>query len=135
MDLGEITIFSGLNSFFQDHYDRKETLYKLMKKLEDLNKKMEDGTAQLKQIVDSGELQKGLTDASEELSNVLKSGAVQTGLKNSAENSKLGSINKFASICLGFSDEQEISINEINEIIFGEYINKIINKLNIICII
>ena len=39
MDLGEITIFSGLNSFFQDHYDRKETLHKLMKKLEDLNKK------------------------------------------------------------------------------------------------
>jgi len=36
--------------------------------------------------------------------------------KNSAENSKLGSINKFASICLVFSDEQEISINEINEI-------------------
>ena len=39
MDLGEITVFSGLNSFFQDHYDRKETLHKLMKKLEDLNKK------------------------------------------------------------------------------------------------
>ena len=56
--------------------------------VEDLNKKMEDGTAQLKQIVDSGELQKGLTDASEELSNVLKSGAVQTGLKNTVENSQ-----------------------------------------------
>ena len=49
---------------------------------------MEDGTAQLKQIVDSGELQKGLTNASEELSNVLKSGAVQTGLKNTVENSQ-----------------------------------------------
>ena len=52
-----------------------------------------------------------------------------------SENSKLGSINKFASICLRFSDEQEISINEINEIIFGEFITKIINKLNIICIV
>ena len=62
---------------------KKNLLY-----LEDLNKKMEDGTAQLKQIVDSGELQKGLTDASEELSNVLKSGAVQTGLKNTVENSQ-----------------------------------------------
>ena len=49
---------------------------------------MEEGTAQLKQIVDSGELQKGLTNASEELSNVLKSGAVQTGLKNTVENSQ-----------------------------------------------
>ena len=39
MDIGEITMFSGLNSFFQYHYDRKETLQKLMKKLEDLNKK------------------------------------------------------------------------------------------------
>ena len=39
MDIGEITMFSGLNSYFQDHYDRKETLHKLMKKLEDLNKK------------------------------------------------------------------------------------------------
>ena len=56
--------------------------------VEDLNKKMEEGTAQLKQIVDSGELQKGLTNASEELSNVLKSGAVQTGLKNTVENSQ-----------------------------------------------
>ena len=37
MDLGEITIFSGLNSFFQDHYDRKETLLKLMQKLEHLD--------------------------------------------------------------------------------------------------
>ena len=39
MDLGEITIFSGLNSFFQDHYDRKETLFKLMQKLEHLDEK------------------------------------------------------------------------------------------------
>ena len=39
MDLGEITIFSGLNSFFQDHYDRNETLLKLMQKLEHLDKK------------------------------------------------------------------------------------------------
>ena len=39
MDLGEITIFSGLNSFFQDHYDRNETLLKLMQKLEHLDEK------------------------------------------------------------------------------------------------
>ena len=29
--------------------------------VEDLNKKMEEGTAQLKQLVDSGQLQQGLT--------------------------------------------------------------------------
>ncbi len=39
LDLGEITIFSGLNSFFQDHYDRKETLLKLMQKLEQIDEK------------------------------------------------------------------------------------------------
>ena len=39
MDLGQITTFSGLNSFFQDHYDRKETLLKLMQKLEHLDEK------------------------------------------------------------------------------------------------
>ena len=39
MDLGDITIFSGLNSFFQDHYDKEEILHKLMKKLEDLDEK------------------------------------------------------------------------------------------------
>ena len=36
MDLGEITVFSGLNSFFQDHYNKEETLPKLMQKLEAL---------------------------------------------------------------------------------------------------
>ena len=39
LDLGEITMFSGLNSFFQDHYDRKETLLKLMQKLEQMDEK------------------------------------------------------------------------------------------------
>ena len=39
MDLGEITMFSGLNSFFQGHYDKKETLNKLMQKLKNLDKK------------------------------------------------------------------------------------------------
>ena len=39
LDLGEITIFSGLNSFFQDHYNKEETLPKLMQKLESLDDK------------------------------------------------------------------------------------------------
>ena len=39
MHIGEITRFSGLNSFFQDHYDKKETLRKLMQKLEYLDEK------------------------------------------------------------------------------------------------
>jgi len=39
LDLGEITMFSGLNSFFQDHYDKRETLRKLMQKLEHLDEK------------------------------------------------------------------------------------------------
>lgn len=39
MDIGEISMFSGLNSFFQDHYDKKETLRKLMQKLEHLDEK------------------------------------------------------------------------------------------------
>ena len=39
MDIGEITMFSGLNSFFQDHYDKRETLRKLMQKLEHLDEK------------------------------------------------------------------------------------------------
>ena len=39
MDIGEITMFSGLNSYFQDHYDKKETLRKLMQKLEHLDEK------------------------------------------------------------------------------------------------
>ena len=39
MDIGEITMFSGLNSYFQDHYDKKETLRKLMQKLEHLDVK------------------------------------------------------------------------------------------------
>ena len=56
--------------------------------VEDLNKKMEDGTAQLKQLVDSGQLQQGLTNATEELTNVLNSGAVQTGLKDAAASSE-----------------------------------------------
>ena len=38
LNLGEVITFSGLNSFFQDHYDEKETLRQLMNKLEDLDK-------------------------------------------------------------------------------------------------
>ena len=53
--------------------------------VEDLNEKLEKGEAQLKQLIDSGELQQSLSDASEELTNVLKSGAVQTGLSDTKE--------------------------------------------------
>jgi phosphohistidine phosphatase SixA len=38
LNLGEVTTFSGLNSFFQDHFNREETLAKLMNKLESLDK-------------------------------------------------------------------------------------------------
>lgn len=38
LNLGKVTTFSGLNSFFKDHYDREETLGKLMNKLESLDK-------------------------------------------------------------------------------------------------
>ena len=38
LNLGEVTTFSGLNSFFQNHYNREETLAKLMKQLESLDK-------------------------------------------------------------------------------------------------
>ena len=37
LNLGEVTTFSGLNSFFQDHYNREETLGKLMNQLENLD--------------------------------------------------------------------------------------------------
>ena len=33
-----MTTFPGLNSFFQDHYDREETLGKLLNKLDDIDK-------------------------------------------------------------------------------------------------
>jgi len=36
MDLGKVIPFAGLNSFFEDHYDREETLRKLAIKLEGL---------------------------------------------------------------------------------------------------
>ena len=38
LNLGEVTTFSGLNSFFQNHYNREETITKLMNKLESLDK-------------------------------------------------------------------------------------------------
>merc|ERR1711965_145653 len=38
LNLGEGTTFSGLNSFFQNHYNREETIAKLMNKLESLDK-------------------------------------------------------------------------------------------------
>ena len=36
MNLGKVITFSGLNSFFEDHYDREKTLRKLAIKLEGL---------------------------------------------------------------------------------------------------
>ena len=36
MNLGKVITFAGLNSFFEDHYDREETLRKLAIKLEGL---------------------------------------------------------------------------------------------------
>ena len=48
--------------------------------IDDLNEKLEKGEAQLKQLVDSGELQQSLSNASTELQNVLNSGKLQTGL-------------------------------------------------------
>ena len=38
LNLGEVTTFSGLNSFFQNHYNREETIAKLMNMLESLDK-------------------------------------------------------------------------------------------------
>lgn len=38
MNLGEVRIFNGLNSFFEDHYDREETLGQLIHKLKRLDK-------------------------------------------------------------------------------------------------
>lgn len=37
LSLGEVTTFPGLNSFFQDHYDREDTLGKLLNKLEGID--------------------------------------------------------------------------------------------------
>ena len=53
--------------------------------IEDLNEKLEKGEAQLKQLVDSGELQQSLSDASQELTNVINSGKLQTGLSDTQE--------------------------------------------------
>ena len=38
LSLGDVSTFPGLNSFFQDHYDREETLQKLLNKLEGIDK-------------------------------------------------------------------------------------------------
>ena len=53
--------------------------------IEDLNEKLEKGEAQLKQLVDSGELQQSLSNASTELKNVINSGKTQTGLSDTKE--------------------------------------------------
>ena len=37
MNLGKVRTFTGLNSFFEDHYDREETLRQLMQKLQGLD--------------------------------------------------------------------------------------------------
>ena len=38
VNLGDVIIFNGLNSFFENHYDREETLKQLMHKLKGLDK-------------------------------------------------------------------------------------------------
>jgi len=38
LSLGEVTTFPGLNSFFQDHYEREDTLGKLVNKLKGIDK-------------------------------------------------------------------------------------------------
>ena len=53
--------------------------------IDDLNEKLEKGEAQLKQLVDSGELQQSLSSASTELQNVLNSGKLQTGLNDTKD--------------------------------------------------
>ena len=53
--------------------------------IEDLNEKLEKGETQLKQLVDSGELQQSIQNASEELKNVINSGKTQTGLSDTQE--------------------------------------------------
>ena len=53
--------------------------------IEDLNEKLEKGETQLKQLVDSGELQQSIQNASEELKNVINSGKAQTGLSDTQE--------------------------------------------------
>ena len=37
MNLGDVLIFNGLNSFFENHYDREETLWQLKHKLKDFD--------------------------------------------------------------------------------------------------
>ena len=53
--------------------------------IEDLNEKLEKGEAQLKTLVDSGEIQQSLSNASTELQNVLNSGKAQTGLSETKD--------------------------------------------------
>ena len=53
--------------------------------VDDLNEKLEKGEAQLKQLVDSGELQQSLSNASTELQNVINSGKAQTGLNETKD--------------------------------------------------
>ena len=62
--------------------------------VEDLNKNLEEGKAQLEQLVDSDELQNAATEASQELKQVLESGAVQTGAKMKAKDIKLDGLKK-----------------------------------------
>ena len=38
MNLGKVRTFTGLNSFFEDHYDREEILRQLINKLQGLDK-------------------------------------------------------------------------------------------------
>ena len=48
--------------------------------VDDLNKNLEDGKAQLEQLVDSGQLQDAASQASAEMQQVLAAGSLQTGL-------------------------------------------------------
>ena len=54
--------------------------------VDDLNKNLEEGKAQLDQLVDSGQLQDAASQASAEMQQVLAAGSLQTGLKQATTN-------------------------------------------------
>ena len=54
--------------------------------VDDLNKNLDDGKAQLEQLVDSGQLQNAASQASAEMQQVLAAGSLQTGLNQATTN-------------------------------------------------
>ena len=54
--------------------------------VDDLNKDLEEGKAQLEQLVDSGQLQDAASQASAEMQQVLAAGSLQTGLSQATTN-------------------------------------------------